>query len=249
MDFGLIKTTASSFTSFVTMAIILGASIAIRRYFEGRKVVSRKPIVHKDVHTRKEADAYVSKLKELGYFKYVASDKLEFVCERVASNYQTYGTYVSEIYDKNFSDQLDFRCYDCDGENLYEEGGFTATLETLKPFFDKIRLDIIVTDHYEECDDNNRLNHIITINGTKHVIFEDFEGFGWGIAAEKLAEILNYELEKQGKEDRVYLINGGNDGSIVFLSDAQFAYIGSISGNQEWKPMKLDEWRKIYQIE
>jgi hypothetical protein len=102
-----------------------------------------------------------------------------------------------------------------------------------------------VTDHYEVWDNSNKwLNHTITINDTKYVIFKNFKGMGWGEAVQRLVEILNSELTKQNKEDKVYPVSGGNDGRIIFLSEEQFNYIDSVYKNPNWKPLRLKDWSK-----
>ena len=149
------------------------------------------------------------------------------------------------IWDDNSSTPKDYRYYFCDNETLYEEGGFTDMLKELKPTFDKIGLKLNETDHYEVWDTTNKwLNHTITINGVNYVIFKNFKEMGWGEAVQRFVEILNDQLSKQNKEDRIYPVSGGNDGRIIFLSNEQFEYIDSIYKNPNWKPLKVKDWCK-----
>jgi hypothetical protein len=132
-----------------------------------------------------------------------------------------------------------------DNETLFEEGGFTDILKDMQPTFDKIGLKLNLTDHYEVWDTvNSWLDHTITINGTKYTIFKHFTEMGWGEAVQRLVEILNDQLAKQNKDDRVYPVSGGNDGRIIFLSAEQFKYIDSIYRNNNWKPLRLHDWIK-----
>lgn len=149
------------------------------------------------------------------------------------------------IWDDDSPTPKDYRYYFCDNETLFEEGGFTEILNDLKPTFDKIGLTIKITAHYEVWDKTNKwLNHTISINGTKYIVFKNFPERGWGEAVQRLVEILNTELTKQNKEDRVYPVSGGNDGRIIFLSDEQFNYIDSVYKNPNWKPLKVKDWCK-----
>ena len=153
------------------------------------------------------------------------------------------------IWDDNTATPKDYRYYFCDGEDLYEEGGFTDMLKTLKPTFDKIGFNLTINDHHEVWDNNNHwLNHTITINGTKYTIFKQFKDTGWGEAAQRFAEILNSELEKQNKEERTYLVSGGNDGRIIFLTEPQFNFIDSVYTNRHWKPLKVKDWCKAMEV-
>ena len=86
------------------------------------------------------------------------------------------------------------------------------------------------------------------INNTKHSIFENYNGdWGWGIAPKRLAEILNYEFEKQGVEERVYLSRGGNEGAIHFFTAKQYQIINETYINE--KPLPVDEWSKLNGLE
>ena len=195
-------------------------------------------------YNREEAEKFVNRLEELGYFKYADTKDTPALKENMIKEYDPNNELVS-IWDEHSRTPKDYRYYFCDNETLFEEGGFTDMLKDLQPTFDKIGLQINVTDHQEVWDTANRwLDHSITINGTKYIIFKHFTEMGWGEAVQRIVEILNEELARQNKEDRVYPVSGSNDGRIIFLSDEQFKYIDSVYKNNNWKPLRLNEWIK-----
>ena len=138
----------------------------------------------------------------------------------------------------------------CDGETVFEQGGFTGMLQELDATFEKIGFDLVIDDHYEVWDSDSRwLNHTITINGAEYVVFKNFKGYGWGEAVKRLAEILNGEFKKQGIDERIYLVSGGNDGRLIFLTEPLYGYIYSVYSNPEWKPLEVGEWAKKMGVE
>lgn len=188
---------------------------------------------------------FVNKLTVLGYFKYADKENVERLKNNLIENYDP-GNELVSLWDDKTGAPLDYRYYWCDGETVFEQGGFTALLEQVKPTFDKIGLKINVTDHFEEWDTKNEwLNHRITINGTEYVIFKNFRGYGWGEAAARFAQIINQEAEKQSIPEKVYLASGGNDGRLIFLTTEQYDYIYSIYINKLWKPLEVSEWMKV----
>jgi hypothetical protein len=191
----------------------------------------------------------VNTLQKLGYFKYANPKDLDLLRETMIEAFDPTNELVTIWEEDNSATPKDFRYYFCDNEDLYEEGGFTEMLKTLQPTFDKIGLILNIDNHYEVWDDSNSwLNHSITLNGTNYTIFKNFKEAGWGEAAQRLAEILNEELEKQQKDERVYLVNGGNDGRLIFLTNEQFLYIERVYTNKYWKPLKVQDWGTTFEV-
>lgn len=171
---------------------------------------------------------FVTNLEKLGYFKYAEPKDLDSLKATMIRLYDPTNELVT-IWDDETSLPKDYRLYWCDSEALFEARGFREMLARLQPTFDRIGLKINVTSHIEEWDaKNNWLNHTITINGNYYTVFKNFTGTGWGEAAQTFADILNNELKLQNKEDRVYLINSGNEGRLIFLNPTQFKYIDSV---------------------
>lgn len=70
----------------------------------------------------------------------------------------------------------------------------------------------------------------------------------WGVAAKNFALMLNDQLSLQGSNERVYLISGGNDGSLVFLTSEQYSYIRQVLSDEEFTPLSVEEWCKRNKI-
>ncbi len=194
------------------------------------------------------ANEFVTKLEKLGYYKYAEKKNIDSLKNDLIENYDPTNELVS-IWDEYTGVPLDYRYYWCDGETVFEQGGFTELLEQVQPSFDKIGLKINVTDHFEKWDDKNEwLNHRITINGTEYVIFKNFKGYGWGEAVMRFAQIINQEVENQGIDEKIYLASGGNDGRLIFLTNELYGYIYNVYTNEQWKPLEVTEWMKVMSI-
>lgn len=190
------------------------------------------------------AKEFVDKIESLGYFKYADSENLEKLKQNHLESFDPHGSWGG-IWDDETHLPLDFRYYFCDGEYVYEQGGFVGMLKDMEQTFEKIGFKLSIDNHFEEWDSKNEwLNHRITLNGTEYVIFKNFKGYGWGEAVQRLAEILNAELEKQNIEERIYLINGGNDGSLIFLDDKLYNYFYEVFTDLQWKPLEVGEWAR-----
>ena len=191
---------------------------------------------------------FVDKIDSLGYFKYAEANYRDSLKMNFINNFDPDNELVT-LWDEQTYTPLDYRYYMCDGETVYEEGGITEMLEDMKPTFEKIGFKLSIDDHIEEWDSENQwLNHRITLNGTEYTIFKNFRGYGWGEAVQRLAEILNDELEKQQIDENIYLVNGANDGRLVFLSEKLYQYIYSIYHNPQWKPLEVTEWTKVMKV-
>lgn len=191
---------------------------------------------------------FVDHLEKLGYFKYADATDIKPLKETMIEAYDP-TSLLETIWDDESGIPKDFRLYQCDGENLFEAGGFTSLLKELQPTFDKIGFSIAVTNHIEEWDEkNNWLNHSVTVNGNNYTIFKNFTEIGWGEAAQTFADIINAELTLQNKEERIYLINGANEGMLILLDEKQFNYIDTTYRNKEWKPLSVKEWCRVMKV-
>ncbi len=187
------------------------------------------------------ATEFVAELERLGYFKYADKNHRDSLKENLITYFDPDNELVT-LWDDHWV-PLDYRYYTCDGEAVFEQGGFTEMLEEVLPTLEKTGLTIEVTDHFEQWDsENNWLNHRITINGTEYIIFKNFRDYGWGEAVMRFAQILNQEAEKQSVDERVYLVSGGNDGRLIFLTDELYRYIYRVYKNKQWKPLEVSEW-------
>ena len=159
------------------------------------------------------------------------------------------GTLIT-VWDEETMISRDYRYYLCDGEDVFEEGGIPDLLKDLEPTFRKLDFKINVDNFTEEWDDINKwLNTRIIINGTEYIIFEKFKGVGWGEAPMRIANALNKEMEKQGIKEKIYLIAGGNEGNLVFLTEELYQYMYKYFKDPICKPLELNEWGKVMETE
>lgn len=227
------------------IAIIAAATVVVAGLWYQKAKAQTKVEPAKTVYSKEEAEKFVKRLDELGYFKYADSSDLDSLKKNMVAGYDP-DSELTSIWDDNTGTPKDYRYFFCDGETVYEEGGITELLTQLKPSFVKMNFKCDVTSHFEEWDQKNKwLNHRIGINGTEYVIFKNFPETGWGEAPKRIAEILNIELSKQGKNEKVYLVSGANDGRLIFLTDELYQYIYSVYKNPGWKPLELEEWARV----
>jgi hypothetical protein len=196
-----------------------------------------------------EAKNIVQSLDDLGYYKYAAPSDLEILKKDLTSSLAEHGGLSTIDSGQRPYVPLDYRLFFLDGETLFEQDGFTDAIERMQPLFDKMDFKIEITNHVEEVGADNWLNHSMTINGKPYIIFENFEGYGWGEAAQRFAEIINDQLALQGKNEKIYLINGGNDGATIYLTGEQFNLLDEALKDQYWKPLKVDDWCKTFDVD
>jgi hypothetical protein len=197
--------------------------------------------------TIEQAEKIVTQLEEIGYYKYAEPNDLDTLRKDLLSSIADHGV-LSTVYNDRSFIPLDNRLFLLDGETLFEQDGFMDAIKSMRPLFNKMSFKVDITNHVEEAD-NQSLNHSVTINGNSYIIFEDFEGYGWGEVAQRFAEIINDQLELQKKDERLYLINGGNDGQSIYLTNEQFNLIDTFLKDDQWKPLKVDKWCKVFQVD
>lgn len=203
----------------------------------------------KSTHSGIEAENFVNRLDKLGYFKYTNPSDIDSLKKNMIDHYDP-NNELSSTWGESTMAPKDYRYYLCDGEEVFEQGGIKELLEELRPTFHKLNFKCEINKDIEAWDEASQsLDHTITINGTDHVIFKKFKGTGWGEAPIRVAEILNMELARQGKDERIYLASGGNDGRLIFLTDALYQYIYSVYKNPDWKPLELKEWAHTMRVE
>ncbi|MCK8481661.1 DUF2004 domain-containing protein [Psychroserpens algicola] len=194
------------------------------------------------------AEEFIDTLDSLGYYKYADKVQVDILKKDQSAYFDPEAT-LTTIWDDDTGIPLDYRYYFCDGETVFEQGGITDLLQQIQPTLDKIGLTISTSNHTEAWDDDNKwLNHSITVNGTEYEIFKNFKGYGWGEAVMRFAQIINTEAKKQGVEEQIYLISGGNDGGLVFLTESLYDYIYDIYSDDQWKPLAVKEWAKVNKI-
>ena len=200
------------------------------------------------VYNKGVAEKFVMQLDELGYFKYANKSDIDSLKATYIKEFDPTAELTS-IWDDNTHLPKDYRYYFCDGEEVYEEGGIIGLLKDLKPVFEKMNFKCKITDHFEEWDEKNKwLNHKITINGTEYIILKNFKDYGWGETPFRIAQILNIELKKQKIDEQIYLVNGGNDGRLALLTNAQYELIDKTYQDENWKPLEINKWAKVSMV-
>jgi len=242
-------------TKMNTTLIIILAVVVIGGLFlfkgkskkNSTNLITTSDTTKKPYMTNEEAEYIVKRLEELGYYKYADPKDLDTLRKDLVSSLAEYGVLSTVSNDRTFI-PLDNRLFLFDGETLFEQNGFIDAIKSMQPLFDKMNFKVEITNHIEEAD-NHWLNHRMTINGKPYIIFANFEGYGWGEAAQRFAEIINDQLELQKKDERLYLINGANDGTSIYLTDEQYRLIDSLLIDEQWKPLPVDKWCKVFQVD
>lgn len=196
-----------------------------------------------------EATSIVARLTELGYFKYAAPADVDKLKHALCASIAEFGILSTEYFGDT-SIPKDYRLYFLDGEELFEAGGFKSALDQLHDLFSKMNLKFDITNHMEEWDDDlSALNHELTVNGKRYVIFKNMkDGYAWGEAALYFAQMINDQLGLQHMDERMYLINGGNDGSAVFLTNQQLEVVNTLCKDRKWMPLSTEDWRVEMQV-
>lgn len=216
--------------------------------FFKKKYKPQEPVPASTRTTNVDGVEIVKKLEDIGYFKYADLAVIPKLKSDIANQLgELY--YFPDSDNEYYSKKMDPRHYILDGEDLFEEGGVVNSLDEMKPLFEKMNIQMEVSDHFEKYDAiNDCVDHHITINGKKYIIFEQFEGYGWGEAAQRFADIVNDQLQLQGADERLYLILSGNDGRAVFLTDQQIDLLNAILASQYEKPLKIHDWCEFNQV-
>lgn len=144
--------------------------------------------------------------------------------------------------------RIDPRQYILDNETLFEEGGILEALTEMAPLFSKMNIRMKISDHMEVCDPLSGLDHRITINDKPYIIFDGWQGYGWGESAQRFADIINDQLSLQKCNERLYLIHGANDGRAVFLTSEQYALVRPLIDDIRECPLPTKEWCEAWGV-
>lgn len=153
------------------------------------------------------------------------------------------------LFDGNMREDLSYtdnRFYFIDCETLFEGGGLVQYLETLKILFDKLNLNLIISDEYNKQTDKH-WTHTIKLNGKKYIAYDnDFGENDWGISFVNFIEMLNNELKLQKSKEQFYPIRSGNDGKMVLLTNEQFELVKTNYPYNNEHPKTVSDWKKGY---
>lgn len=162
-------------------------------------------------------------LERLDYFIYAEGTDISSLKAEIQASYLKSGQ-ISSIWNEQKPYQpLDYRLFSLDGEDLAEHG-LDKALHTLNPSFQKMNIQMIwkVSEVFE----NQGIQRtIVNLNGKDYFFDYPQEENSWGLSSKLFADMLNDQLEKQNSKERVYLISGGNEGLLIFLTQGQYNYI------------------------
>jgi hypothetical protein len=190
------------------------------------------------------SDQLIAELEKLGYFTYTDPQHVQQLKTELAAKLpQGYIPYAEETVRPYKG--IDPRHYTLDNETLYEQGGIIDSLEEMAPLFAKMNVRMEISDHYEEWDQETGLNHRITLNGKRYTIFHQWNAPGWCEAAQRFADIVNDQLAAQATSERMYLVNGSNDGRAIFLTPELYDFIRPLINDINECPMATKEWSEF----
>lgn len=185
----------------------------------------------------------IRQLESLEYFKYAPEADHHQLKTEIASSLAERKYFPFVIAERPPFAKKDPRHFILDNEALYETGGFTAALKEMQSLFDKMNIRMEITDHIEEWDAGNKwLDHRITINGKKYIIFNRQKDQAWLEAAQRFADMVNDQLALQQSEERFYLLNDGHDGRGIFLTEPLLDLLDGLIEGEHEKPLKMEEW-------
>lgn len=192
-------------------------------------------------------DQVIDELKKLDYFSYADPADLSQLKDELGKGLaeEHYFPFV-EVGRPRYQG-IDPRQYILDNETLFEQGGILEALAEMTPLFSKINVKMEISDHIEEYDPIG-LNHRITLNGKPYIIFNQWKGYGWGESAQRFADIVNDQLVLQNSNERLYLIQGAEDGRAVFLTTEQHALVRPLIDDLRECPLPTQEWCKVWGV-
>lgn len=197
--------------------------------------------------TEEEASAIVARLEELGYYCYAEQRYLNSLKMAQVASLSNAGLLAS-CYDDETMLPLDYRLYRIEGELLTDAEGIIEVLESMQPVFHKMGLRFELSHRLGEAFGNPGEQQV-TINGSPYLLYSQSVSKDGVFGAQRLADIVNDQLQRQNQEDRLYLINKGDDGMAVFLTDHQFQLINTVLTDEKWKPLTVNTWRRVFEVD
>jgi hypothetical protein len=225
--------------TLLSLAIIAIVIFFFTRHKEKDTTIESHQQVDSNVVT---GQIVVDTLEALGYFRFTDQPNLAPLKKDIREAYDQYKILSTINAEKAPHAPYCLRYYYCDGETLFEAGGVVEYLKEVKPTFDKLGIPLKWSNDYFSDD---ATEHTIVVNGKKYIAFKgdpnDMRIWGW--ATKNFVEMLNDQLALHHSDERVYPIMGGNDGRIVFLTQAQYDFISRHFDKKE-APREVSLWWK-----
>lgn len=178
----------------------------------------------------------VEELVKLNYFDLTDQEDIEEEKEYLEVMYDKYK--ILEGKRKNNSlEFMNYRFISIDSESIEEEGGFGLLLDSAENIFEKIGLNIDITNEVYDYNDKS-VKFTLDVNGRNYVALDkDVSGLVGFV------NIINSELILQNIDAQFYPVEEGEDGKIVLLTFAQFEFVKSQFPNIVGNPKTLEDWK------
>lgn len=192
------------------------------------------------------AAEFVEALEKLNYFCYTDVETMDTVKNEIMYHYDPEMEFFTYSEDSNEL-SADYRVLIINWDTLNSDDSIPKIISNLEPAFQKIGVRFQVSDHYARYDKNNGIiNEWLVVNGKKHIIFDNQKGGNPAvISIQKVAEMINYELDLQQKEERIYLGGIYVYTFLMLLTSAQFQFIEKVYTDPEEKPLTPGDWAEM----
>ncbi len=192
--------------------IVVFFMIATLVFFGVRFIQKNRDSQNVSSKEKRDFAVLIGQLERLGYYKFMKpSDIDEVKSNSIAANY----IYGWEETGRDFS---------ADQEEL-AEGYVGEFIESLHVF---LRHEKVMIEHVDDLFADDNKGYQIIIDGRSYTIYSDEESNAsnvWELSAIRTCSIVNELLCDAGSKERLYLLFGGNDGRVVFLTDAMYELI------------------------
>lgn len=188
------------------------------------------------INVKENTIEVVEKLAQLGFFKYVQTEKLTIVKEAVQQELSKDLSLMSLRSDngdirsinpglfEDVSVTIDKRCFHADAENIAELGA-NYIVASMKPLLIANGIQCNTLDTKKEND-----KYYLIWDNDSFELFDTNSGEdSWQASSRNLLNIINQKLQAAGSPEKCYFRTpGGNDQDIVVLTDELYNYIQSL---------------------
>lgn len=190
----------------------------------------------------------ITRLAELGYFRYVPESQRDDVIKRVQTNYAKHNTLSASVdpeLEDLYKDLIDIcndgtrRFYLADAEDV-GEGDLGSTIKRIHGagIFQIEELPVPIVEEHQGSQDTMVT---LTVSDSRHTLWNGTrtaDSFTRGVEiASAFCKAMNEYCLKHQKSCRFSLQYGGsNDQHVVILTDELFSYMNSLGLKKDWLP-------------
>jgi len=203
---------------------------------------SETQIIPQKIKPKLTGKQIVKELEKLNFFNLTEKVDLKEAKTEFEKSYNELSFFEGKLKGESliFTDN---RFYFIDCETLFEGGGLIQYLETVKKSFEKLNLELKISDEYSTQTEKH-WTHKIKLNGIEYIAYDnDFGELEWGISFINFIEMLNSQLGLQKSKERFYPISSGNDGRMVLLTPEQYQFVKANYPNNGGLPTTLSDWK------